>query len=150
MENKHFLYSMLAYRAWQDGHRDGPDATRLVAFAIRNRVSTGWYGGSWIEVLAHADEVASQIPPYKPTNIPDPRSREFGAIIQDIDGIFEGYTKDDISKPRDYSSILAVPPAPVLYYGRADEITNPWFLENISRGPNHKMIAQVGLLCFWN
>lgn len=118
-----------------------------VAFAIRNRVNAGFWGGDWASVLSHHKDYSSvsEQPPYA---VPDPRIYSIQCLLQEIDGIFKGSRADDITIPRE--SVLAKPAPPALYYGRLDQITSSHFLENIARKPDiHPRVAQVGMLTFF-
>lgn len=151
MKDTHFITSMLALKAWQDGHEEGLDAMLGIAFTIRNRVRAGWYNGDWISVLSHHDEWSARIEP--PTSqIPDTRSYAFMVFLQKVDSIFSGAQEDNITVKPDgeWRTIMATPPPVALYYARLDQITNPWFMENISRqGDKHPRVAQVGQLFFF-
>jgi hypothetical protein len=128
---------------------------KACAFTIRNRVKAGWYGGDWISVLAHHREWSARIEPYS-EELPDPRNYAFNLFLQDITGIFTGLVEDNITVTDSSASIrqnlpLSAGPSPVLYYGRLDQITNPWFLEQISQNHDkHRVVAQVGLLHFFS
>ena len=118
------------------------------AHVIKRRVDSGWWGGSWHDVLSHHRDYSAYKEPY-PDTIPDPRIYSVQCLLQEIPGIFNGTTKDDITVPK--QSVLAHPVAGALYYARLDLIDREWFLENISRRPDlHPRVAQVGQLFFFN
>jgi hypothetical protein len=121
------------------------------AFTVRNRIRAGWYGGNWLDVLAHHQEWSGTT--QQSTEIPDPRVLSFMMLLQQIDGIFTGATDDHITIKRDGEASrisLTGPPPVALYYSRLDRTDNEWFLNNISRCPEkHPMIAQVGLMSFF-
>lgn len=151
MRDTHFITSILALKAWQDGKDEGLSAMMAISFVVRNRVRAGWYGGNWLEVLAHMPDVAAKLEP--PTNeLPDTRNYAFLQFMQIVDGIFSGATEDDITIKKDgeWRQVLSMAPPVVMYYARLDQITNPWFLQNIVRKPDqHQRISQVGQLFFF-
>lgn len=152
MRNDDFVKSHLALRAWQDGYDEGLNGMMAVAFAIRDRVRAGLYGGNWIQILAHHQEWSAKLE--RPSDeLPDPNNFAVRGLLQAIDGIFNGSTPNTITMPQDgmanYMSLVVAPPPP-LYYGRLDKANNPWFLEEICRQPDkHKRVATVGMLTFF-
>jgi hypothetical protein len=143
-----FICSNLALRAWQDGFAEGLNGMLAVAHTIKRRVDAGWYNGDWISVLSKHKTWSARVEPY-PDEIPDPRVYSFQCLLQEINGIFNGSRQDDITVPA--QSVLSHPAPPALYYGRLDQITNDWFLENISRKPEqHQRVAVVGMLTFFS
>jgi hypothetical protein len=145
-----FIMAQLALKAWQDGHQDGLNGMMAVAFTIRNRVRAGWFGGDWIQVLSHHNDWSAT--DFVPSELPDPRQPAFKALLQEVNGIFYGIREDDITVYNLEDSVLAVKPSPALYYARlSDPNIKEWFLTNISRNhEQHKLIAQVGTLYFFN
>lgn len=151
MKDTDFLKSILALTCWRDGHEDGTQAMRGIAFVIRNRVRAGWYGGDWTQILSHHKDWSAKLEPPS-DELPDTRVYSFMSFLQQIDPIFSGAVEDDVCIKRDgdWKYVLTAAPPPALYYGRLDQISNPWFLENISRKPEqHQRIAQVGMLYFF-
>jgi len=148
MQGPEFICALLALQAWRDGREEGISGMLGVAFVIRNRIRAGWWGGDWLQILAHHKEWAATEKPYS-DELPDPRNFAFRAILQEVNGIFSGARVDDILVTVT-NSILSVPPPPALYYGRINDDLRPWFLESISRNHDqHKIVAQIGLLHFW-
>lgn len=152
MRNDDFLKSFLALRAWQDGYEEGLNGMMAVAFAIRDRVRAGMYGGNWVQVLSHHSEWSAKLE--RPSDdLPDPNNYAVRGLLQSIDGIFNGSTPNTITMAQDPATnfiSLAPAPQPPLYYGRLDKITNPWFLETICRDHDkHKRVASVGMLTFF-
>ena len=151
MKDVDFIKSLLALTCWRDGSEDGISAMRGIAFVIRNRVRAGWHGGDWIQVLSHHDDWSARIEPPK-AGLPDTRSFAFMSFLQQLDPIFSGAVEDDVTVKRDgeWKQVLSAPVPPALYYARLNEISNEWFLTNISRRPEqHQRIAQVGQLFFF-
>lgn len=148
MNGAQFLQAQLALFAWRDGFSEGLNGMLAVAHTIRRRVEAGWWGGDWAQVLSHHRDYSSRVEPY-PDEVPDPRIYSIQCLLQEIPKIFDGSAKDDITMPKE--SVLARPVAGALFYARLDLISNPWFLENISRKPNeHPRIAQVGQTFFFS
>ena len=143
---------MLAVRCWQEGHEEGLNGMMAVAFALRNRVRAGWYGGNWLEVIENMDKSSSKLEPYG-NKLPDPRIFSFMQFLQIIDNIFSGALEDTITIKQDgeWRTVLGKPAPVVLYWARLDKITNPWFLDNITRNPErHARVAQIGQLFFFS
>lgn len=142
-----FIKAQIVRRAHADGFSEGLNGMLAIAFVLRNRVSRGWFNGDWVQVLNNTNQASSQLENSREV-VPDPRIWTVQTLLQEIDGIFEGTRPDDVTVAQ--RSVLATPPPPALYYARLNEITNPWFLENISRRPDlHPRIAQVGALSFF-
>ena len=75
------------------------------------------------------------------------------SFLQQVDQIFSGALDDFVTIKRDgdWKYVMSTPPPVALYYGRLNDITNPWFLENITlRSDIHPRIAQVGQLFFFS
>lgn len=148
MNGADFLTGQLALKGWQDGRTEGIAGMKAVCFCIRSRVRAGLYGGDWAAVLSHHQEWSSTLEA-PGQDIPDPREPAFRALLQDVTGIFTGQLEDNITV-KEGGSGLAVKPPVALYYAKLDQITNPTFLENISRNTSqHRIIANVGALHFW-
>lgn len=151
-----FIKAELARISWNDGNEEAVAGCLGVAFTIRNRVRAGWYNGDWIQVLSHHKEWSYRLEsPELP--LPDPRHPVFRVLLQEVDGIFSGQREDNVTISQDPISnsfrigVISEASRPALYYGRLNAITSPWFLESISRNTaNHRLIAQVGGLAFFN
>lgn len=147
-----FISAQLATVAYQDGFDDGLPGMLAVAFSLRNRIRAGFWNGDWIALLNnHFSYSAYLTPPH--SEIPDPRVYSVQCLLQEIDGIYRGTRRDDVTVPKDsifdQFKIGDKPPV-ALYYARLDKITNPWFIENITRQPaTHPRIAQVGMTVFF-
>ena len=156
MTGSDFLTAELARLSWIYGGSEGISGAKACAFSFRNRVRAGWFGGNWSEVLSHHREVAATTEPL-PDLIPDPRESGFRTFLQDVTAIFSGQAEDTITIAQDsmanYMKIgnLSVAAPPSLYFGRLNEISNPFFLNEIVRKPDsHKRIATVGTLTFFS
>jgi hypothetical protein len=134
--------------AYLDAFSEGLNGMLGVCFVLRNRVNAGWWGGDWIQVLSHHRDYSAKTAPY-PDTLPDPRIYSIQCLLQEVTGIFSGSREDDITKPTSPTFKPSVY-QPALYYAKLNEISNPWFLENISRNPDHGRIAQVGGLTFFS
>ena len=156
MNGADFLTAELARISYLEGISEGVSGAKAISFCIRNRVRAGFYGGNWAEVLSHHKEWSANLDPL-PSTIPDPRQPDFRILLQDISGIFSGQAEDTITIAQDsmanYMKIgnLSVAAPPSLYFCRLNEITNPFFLNEIVRKPDsHKRIATVGTLTFFS
>ena len=157
MTGADFLAAELARIAYIDGHEEGLKGMLGVAFTIRNRVNAGWDGGDWQKVISSS--VTSYRASLKPFtfDVPDPRNFTFQSLLQEITGIFHGFRDDDVTVLKE--PFGAAPTIGVgiqrqqvaLFYGRFEDLSNPWFVETISRNvEQHRLIAQVGLMGFWS
>lgn len=151
MKDSQFISAQLARLAWLDGHEDGTNAMLGCAFVIRNRIRAGWHGGQWHEILSNHHKYSAKVELY-PDTIPDPRGFAFMSFLQQVDQIFSGALDDfvTIKQDGDWKYVMSVAPPVAMYYGRLNDITNDWFLQNIARkGDEHPRIAQVGQLFFF-
>jgi len=149
VQGSDFICGQLALAAWRDGFSEGLEGMRAVAFCVRNRVNAGWWNGDWVSVLAHHRDYSYRTELYDDT-LPDPRVFSFQCLLQEINGIFSNQTKDDVTVPVQPSFVQNVY-KPALYYAKLNEITNDWFLENISRNTAvHSRVATVGALTFFS
>lgn len=163
MNGQLFLASQLARLAYLDGAHEGLSGMMACAFTIRNRVRAGFYNSSWPEVLSHHRDWSGSLDPY-PDTIPDPNKFALQSLLQEIDGILSGSREDDITIAQDsiqrYHRVgavragdisVAVAPPVVLYYANPNNITNPFFRDNICNQPeNHRVLATIGSLWFWS
>ncbi len=149
MTGSDFICGQLALRAWHDGFSEGLDGMRAVAHTVKRRVDAGWWGGNWVDVLAHHRDYSYRTEAY-PDTLPDPRVYSFQCFLQEVNGIFSGQQPDNVTVPAQ-PSFVASAYRPALYYAKLNEITNDWFLEQISRQPQiHSRVAQVGALTFFS
>ncbi len=151
LKDIHFICSLVALRCWQEASEEGLNGMMAIAFALRNRARAGWYGGNWLEILANMDKASAKLEP--PTNsLPDTRTFSFMQFMQIIDNIFSGAMDDNITIKQDGEvKTMGIKVPVVLYWAHLNEITNPWFLENIVRRPDqHQRVAQCGQLFFFS
>lgn len=152
MQTFEFVAAMLALRAYQDGFDDGLDCMRAVAFTIRNRARAGWWNGDYTEILNHHQDYSAYREPPR-SDFPDPRIYSVQTLLQEINDILSGRTKDNVTIAQDsvFNTFNMGPkPAPALYYARLDKITNEKFYEISRDGVNHPRIAQVGMTVFFS
>jgi hypothetical protein len=149
MDGSSFIKAEICRLAYLDGFSEGLNGMMAISFVLRNRVNAGWWGGDWVNVLSHHKDYSYRTEPY-PDTIPDPRVFSFQTLLQEIDGIFSGQRVDDITVPVQPSFQPSAYPK-ALYYAKLDSISNPWFLESISRNTQqHSRVAQVGQLFFFS
>lgn len=153
MRGEDFIVGQLALKAWQDGHLEGLSGMRAVAFAIKARVAAGFYGGDWIQVLSHHREWSANPDSYS-DELPDPRSRSFTLLLQDISQIFSGAQQNDVTIPADaLSSVISIaqrPPEPMYYAYLDGSPVTEWFRINVLERPDlHRRVANVASLNFW-
>jgi len=106
----------------------------MVAQTFRNRLTKG-VGGSWKEIFENAHKYSATIE--QPGGFPDTYDKNFIKILSEIDPIYEGTAKDIVEG--------------AIFFGDTTNITNNWFLENISRNTaNHNRTANTSTLTFWD
>lgn len=163
MIGANFLKAELARIAYLDGGKEGISGAMGCAFAIRNRVRAGFYNGSWSQVLSNHRQYSASLEPY-PDTIPDPNTFLMTRLLQEIDGVFDGNQEDNVTIASDPISsymkvgagrvgdlVVSSKPPVALYYGYADRLTNPWFVNEIAGKPEqHRVIATVAGLFFWS
>jgi len=149
MDGSSFIKSHIATVAYTEGFRDGIDGMRAVCFALRNRFDACWWNSSWPELLNHYRDIYPRAYSRdERIEIPDPRIYSFQQILQEVDGIFDGTRKDDVTVPKE--TVLSKPASPVLWWARLNEIDSEEFLEQISRRPDiHPRVAVVGSMTFF-
>lgn len=152
-----FLAAELARLAYLDGKDEGLNACLGIAFSIKNRIRAGWHNGDWAAVLSNHHQWSATLETPSLV-VPDPRVFSFSVLLQEVEGIFNGSRRDDITIAKE--SIFNTPlldlklgggPAPALYWGRLDKANNPWWIENIARRTDiHPRVASVGLISFFS
>jgi hypothetical protein len=155
MTGNEFLAANLATVAYREGFSEGLNGLLGIAFCLRYRVQAGWFGGKWADVLDHHAEVSWRDPAKEPFTffVPDVTKYSFQLFLQEVLGIISGSRQDSVlvaqDSIRNYITV-GLPPRPPLYYGRLDQIANPWFEQNICGHQNeHPLVAQVGSLSFF-
>lgn len=147
-----YIKSQLAMLAWWEGHRRGGVNNMLaVAFVVRNRVRSGWLGGDWMKLIAnHFRWSAGDFVPNMSVldalddaevEVPDFHDAALRRMLEEIDGIFDGSTPDNMTEGALYYAEL----------NRVDpEFNDNWFklniLDNLSE---HKRVATVGVVSFF-
>jgi hypothetical protein len=131
MTTEQYIKARLATWAMKEAAPWGGDNLNCMlgmAFVIRNRVRAGWHGGDWLAVIEHSDDAAARIaPPYSP-NLRVLTVKQF---LQQVDDIYSGELRDDISQGG-------------VYYAELDNIEQEWFLEKICRdSAHHPRVGQI-------
>lgn len=152
MYESDFVKSAVALFCWREASQYGGDfAMTAVAFALRNRVEAGWGDGNndWLGVLSNASKVSFRLQQPLQDQYPDSRDASWRKFFARVDGIV------DFTTPDTYVSVEkmwgpAGSKVSALYWYGMNEITNPWFTENIVRKPEqHQKCATVGPLIFY-
>jgi hypothetical protein len=150
--------------AYRDGRHTGSLAClRAILFILRNRVKSGWGGGSWLAVVEAAGETSGHlaIEPSGDFQSPDhpiaqSSDRLLLMIVRDVDDIYLGQESFDdpvrqvCSRDAEFASGrgpvgMKKDWHPVLYYSFVDRPARPWFVESIIRKPQeHPQVGQVG------
>lgn len=158
MLGENFVKAELARISWIDGGDCGLEGMRGVAFVIRNRQRAGFYDGDWVRLLSNHQNYAA-IDRQPSFEIPNPtRNYAFAALLQQIDGIFDGTVEDDATRrigqwdPTRIKFEEHSEPPVALYYGQLHfPNIRPWFLENISLDhERHQRVATIGTLTFFS
>lgn len=147
MTSEAYIRAQLAALAWREGHEQGGVNNSLaVAFIIKNRVRAGW--GEWLDqIQRHAIWSARNQSELDQSSHPDPREPDFQRLLQQIDGVVDGSLVDKLTVA---PKLKTGEGQPGLYYAQLNNITRPWFLENIVRKPElHPRTSQVGEVTFF-
>ena len=162
-----FERAQAAAFAYREGRHTGSLAClRAILFILRNRVKSGWGGGSWLAVVEAAGETSGHlaIEPSGDFQSPDhpiaqSSDRLLLMIVRDVDDIYLGQESFDdpvrqVVCGTDHPMAGRTGRAgafwvnrwnPVLYYSFVDRPARPWFVENIIRKPQeHPQVGQVG------
>lgn len=100
---------------------------------LANRQKLGW--GSWLEILDSAPKYMATTEPL--TGTPQVWEPQFNRLLHEVDGVFDG-SAIDLSKGSIYWADLAKP------------ITNEWFKTKIIDAPEHRIVANMNSLSFYN
>ena len=120
--------------AWKYGqHLGGLDPMLGVLHVIKNRVDAGW--GTVGHVLETMDKWEAAPPVTK--KHPEMWERRFQQLLGQIDAIFDGTHRPDVSNAG-------------VYFGDTTNITNPWFLEHVARSPMKMRCANTGSWTYWS
>lgn len=121
-------------------HHGSSEGMLAVAQVLANRVKAGW--GEWHKVIATAPEY---IGTEQARVSIDPRDATFRRVLAGIDDIYQGIADDtNVNVEDDDGKHLA------LYYAELNNITRPWFIDNITRQlGRHPRLATVGPLTFF-
>lgn len=135
MTAENFIKGQIAAFCYAEGaHAGGYQSMLAVACVLRNRRSKGWFGGNWLEIIAHAEESsAHELLPQPAIKL---ESADFRRVLQEIDDIYTGTYSDELT-------------AGGLYYldTLSGNPSRPWFQEKILEQPlNHRRVAQVGMM----
>jgi hypothetical protein len=118
-------------------HHGGCEPMLAVIQVLANRVKAGW--NDWQGVIDNAAKVRGTQWPGKPAI--NARDGGFRELIRRVDDIYHGVADDTNVNIEDHKA---------LYYAELNNITNPWFQENILNDlDNHPRIATVGHMTFF-
>ena len=124
---------------------------RGIALAIRNRVRAGMHDGNWLDVIEAAPDYAGNTPftdadPFRLTV----QNRALQMFARDIDGIFYGETRDELTDIFEGKSSEDGNREPILFWQFTNRPLRQWFVENIVRDThNHKRRTQIGNVVFF-
>jgi hypothetical protein len=124
----------LSLYAWRVGKvYGGHQAMLAVAHCIANRHKRGW--GPWLAIIESIPKHSATLE--SPSGMPSAWDRDFLRLLSEIDPIVDQTARDTTNG--------------ALFFGDLNNITNPWFLENIARSPEHQRVGDcAGTLVFWN
>ena len=123
----------LALTAWRWGRAYSTPGMIMIAQCIANRHRAGQ--GTFFQVIERIPKYAATLEE-PPRDWPTAWDKEFVRLLPEIDGIVDGTAKDTTNG--------------ALYWCDMNDVTNPWFLEQIARSTNHNRVADVaGTLVFF-
>jgi hypothetical protein len=129
-----YLKMMMVQKAWSyASHLGGLDPMLGVLHVIKNRIDAGW--GVCAHVLETMEKWEAAPPATK--KHPDVWERRFQQLLGQIDAIYDGTHRPDVSNNG-------------LYFGDTTNITNPWFLDHVARNPQKMRCANTGSWTYWN
>ncbi len=128
-----FVKAMLVLSAWRytKGY-GGHTAAVMVMHCLRNRHAAGW--GTWLDVIDRMPKFSATLE--IPTGFPDQWNRDFVRLLSEVDGVMDSTSKDLSNKS--------------LYFGDLNNVTNDWFLTSICRNAEHRRVADLNSLVFWD
>jgi len=142
--------ALALFAARAAGPRGSLEQMKAIALCIRKRVWDGWYDGSWLSVIEHADEVAAHLPPVTPYYL-DPNSRIFQRFIVDIDELFHMYRSPQKApigtQTAQQVSIDGNSIGDCCYWMYLGQPIRPWFQQHVLNN-QAKHRAQMGLMMF--
>jgi hypothetical protein len=138
MTYENYIKAKLVDVAIEDAyHQGGSDPMLAVAQVMANRVKAGW--NDWQGVIDNAAQTRGTQWADRPKI--DPRDGGFRELLRKVDDIYHGIADDTNVNLEEHKS---------LYYAELNNITNPWFQENILNDlDEHPRIATVGQLTFF-
>jgi len=131
-----FEKGILALLCWREARGEGIDGMLAVACVVANRVRA--WKKSWCEVIDAHDQFSSMTVKGDSQTIvyPDVRDPLFLRLIQALDAIYEGRSKDVTNG--------------ALYYGDLQDVTSDWFKVHILGDPSaHPLCARIGRHSFF-
>lgn len=131
---ENFIKAQLALAAWRYTKDSGGShlAPIMVMHCLRNRHVAGW--GTWLDIIDRMPKLSATLE--IPTGFPDQWDRHFVKVLSEVDGVMDSTSKDLSNK--------------ALYFGDLSKVDNPWFIDNISRNPEHARVADMNTLVFWS
>ena len=130
---ENLIKAELALTAWRHGKAWSTPGMVMIAQTIANRHRAGQ--GTFFQVIERIPKYSATIE-QPPHDYPTAWDRELLRLLPEIDGIVDGTAKDTTNG--------------ALYWGDTNNVTSPWFLEQIARSSEHKRVADCqGTLVFW-
>src|ERR1700689_3133422 len=129
-----FLKMHMVSKAWSyASHLGGVDPMFGVLHVIKNRIDAGW--GPCAHVLETMEKWEAAPPVTK--KHPDVWERRFQQLLGQIDSIYDGTHRPDVSNNG-------------LYFGDTANITSPWFLDHVARNHQKMRCANTASWTYWN
>lgn len=149
--------ALALYAAKAAGEGAPLEEMRAICICVRNRVWGGWFDGSWLTILEHAQEVEAN--ERGEGFYLDPNSRALQRLISEVDDIY--YTGRVGKSPTYEKKTMAQAFAPAggdladaldrcCYWYYLNRPVRPWFKKNIlDRPAQHPPRPQMGLMMFF-
>lgn len=145
--------ALVMFAARAAGKGASLEQMKAIALCIRKRVWDGWFDGSWLAVIEHADESLAN--PLERMYL-DVNSRTLQRFIADIDDLYysqrsrqqapthQSKNAQQIPLDGDFASV-----GDCCYWMFLNQPIRPWFQERILNCPEqHAHKAQMGLMLF--
>lgn len=139
MTAENFIKGQIAAFCYAEAaHAGGYQGMLAIACILRNRRRKGWFGGSWLEIIAHAQESsAHELQAAAGFKLESP---DFRRVLQEVDDIYTGTFTDELTAGGLYY-------LDTLFLDKPGLALRPWFQDKILQQPlNHRRVAQVGMM----
>jgi hypothetical protein len=133
---------LVEFAVREAGPRASLEMMQAICYCIRNRVRGGWYDGSWLANIEHADEVRANEPPERVRL--DEHDRNLQKMMQCVDDIWYGQRTE--GQPHDGSLESSL--AKAMHWAFLDRPLTVFGKELLSNQAQNPMRCQMGMMIF--